>query len=72
MISQFFHKFIDLNALKCVSEHTFTCAGPEKDVVGRQRTFTVQLSCKEALDLKKGSSYLIMGHAKDIELEGGK
>ncbi|KAI7810846.1 complement C3 [Triplophysa rosa] len=45
--------------------------GPEKDVVGRQRTFTVQLSCKEALDLKKGTGYLIMGHAEDVQLEGG-
>lgn len=48
------------------------CVGPEKDVVGRQRTFTVQLSCKEALDLKKGSSYLIMGQAEDVQMEGIK
>ncbi|XP_056621745.1 complement C3-like [Triplophysa dalaica] len=46
--------------------------GPEKNVVGHQRTFTVQLSCKEALDLKKGASYLIMGHAEDVQLDGGK
>ncbi|KAA0721785.1 Complement C3 [Triplophysa tibetana] len=45
--------------------------GPEKDVVGHKRTFTVQLSCKEALDLKKGTGYLIMGHAEDVQLDGG-
>ncbi|KAK7165650.1 hypothetical protein R3I93_005655 [Phoxinus phoxinus] len=45
---------------------------PESDVEGKRRTFTVQISCKEALDLKRGESYLIMGQSEDVQLEGGK
>uniref|UniRef100_A0A671Q6Y6 Complement component c3a, duplicate 4 n=1 Tax=Sinocyclocheilus anshuiensis TaxID=1608454 RepID=A0A671Q6Y6_9TELE len=44
--------------------------GPEIDVEGEQRTFSLQISCKEALDLKRGESYLIMGQADDVQLEG--
>nr|XP_002660623.3 complement C3-like [Danio rerio] len=44
--------------------------GPEDDVEGKRRTFTVQISCKEALDLKRGESYLIMGQSEDVQLEG--
>uniref|UniRef100_A0A673G901 Complement component c3a, duplicate 4 n=1 Tax=Sinocyclocheilus rhinocerous TaxID=307959 RepID=A0A673G901_9TELE len=40
------------------------------DVEGEQRTFSLQISCKEALDLKRGESYLIMGQADDVQLEG--
>ncbi|XP_016139806.1 complement C3-like [Sinocyclocheilus grahami] len=44
--------------------------GPEIDVEGKQRTFSLQISCKEALDLKRGESYLVMGQADDVQLEG--
>uniref|UniRef100_A0A8C2A329 Complement component c3a, duplicate 4 n=1 Tax=Cyprinus carpio TaxID=7962 RepID=A0A8C2A329_CYPCA len=44
--------------------------GPEIDVEGKQRTFSLQISCKEALDLKQGESYLVMGQADDVQLEG--
>uniref|UniRef100_A0A671QBL7 Complement component c3a, duplicate 4 n=1 Tax=Sinocyclocheilus anshuiensis TaxID=1608454 RepID=A0A671QBL7_9TELE len=47
---------------------SFHC--PEIDVEGEQRTFSLQISCKEALDLKRGESYLIMGQADDVQLEG--
>uniref|UniRef100_A0A672QEF1 Complement C3-like n=1 Tax=Sinocyclocheilus grahami TaxID=75366 RepID=A0A672QEF1_SINGR len=43
---------------------------PEIDVEGKQRTFSLQISCKEALDLKRGESYLVMGQADDVQLEG--
>nr|AZZ09373.1 putative complement component c3 [Ctenopharyngodon idella] len=46
--------------------------GPEIDVEGTQRLFTLQISCKEALDLKQGESYLIMGQSEDVQLEGRK
>ncbi|XP_067296789.1 complement C3-like [Pseudorasbora parva] len=46
--------------------------GPENDVEGKRRTFTVQISCKETLDLKRGESYLIMGQSEDLQLEAGK
>ncbi|XP_043094014.1 complement C3 isoform X2 [Puntigrus tetrazona] len=42
--------------------------GLEIDVEGEQRTFSLQSSCKEALNLKRGSSYLIMGQADDVQL----
>lgn len=48
------------------------CVELENDVEGKRRTFTVQISCKEALDLKRGESYLIMGQSEDVQLEGGK
>uniref|UniRef100_A0A8C2IJK6 Complement component c3a, duplicate 4 n=1 Tax=Cyprinus carpio TaxID=7962 RepID=A0A8C2IJK6_CYPCA len=44
--------------------------GPEIDVEGKQRTFSLQISCKEALDLKQGESYLVMGQADDVQLDG--
>ncbi|RXN37171.1 complement C3-like protein [Labeo rohita] len=44
--------------------------GPEKNVEGMQRTFSLQISCKEALNLKGGESYLIMGQADDVQMEG--
>ncbi|XP_052459368.1 complement C3-like [Carassius gibelio] len=44
--------------------------GPEVDVEGKQRSFSLQISCKEALDLKQGESYLVMGQADDVQLEG--
>ncbi|KAK9981650.1 hypothetical protein ABG768_001174 [Culter alburnus] len=44
----------------------------ENNVVEKQRVFTIQISCKEALDLKRGESYLIMGQSQDVQLEGGK
>nr|QGH45421.1 complement system-related protein C3a.1-2 [Cyprinus carpio] len=44
--------------------------GPEINVEGEQRTFALQISCKEALNLKPGESYLIMGQADDVQLEG--
>uniref|UniRef100_A0A8C2CDQ4 Complement component c3a, duplicate 4 n=1 Tax=Cyprinus carpio TaxID=7962 RepID=A0A8C2CDQ4_CYPCA len=48
-----------------------TCdTGPEINVEGEQRTFALQISCKEALNLKPGESYLIMGQADDVQLEG--
>uniref|UniRef100_A0A8C1RJI8 Complement component c3a, duplicate 4 n=1 Tax=Cyprinus carpio TaxID=7962 RepID=A0A8C1RJI8_CYPCA len=43
--------------------------GPEINVEGEQRTFALQISCKEALNLKPGESYLIMGQADDVQLE---
>nr|AZZ09375.1 putative complement component c3 [Ctenopharyngodon idella] len=46
--------------------------GPEDNVEGKRRTFTLQISCKEALDLKQGESYLIMGQSGDVQLEGAK
>ncbi|XP_059409015.1 complement C3-like [Carassius carassius] len=44
--------------------------GPEVDVEGKQRSFSLQISCKEALDLKQGESYLVMGQADDVQIEG--
>ncbi|RXN05988.1 complement C3-like protein [Labeo rohita] len=44
--------------------------GPEINVEGMQRTFSLQISCKEALNLKGGESYLIMGQADDVQMEG--
>uniref|UniRef100_A0A671QBL0 Complement component c3a, duplicate 4 n=1 Tax=Sinocyclocheilus anshuiensis TaxID=1608454 RepID=A0A671QBL0_9TELE len=57
---------INYGNLLCVC----ACFGPEIDVEGEQRTFSLQISCKEALDLKRGESYLIMGQADDVQLEG--
>ncbi|KAF4118191.1 hypothetical protein G5714_000242 [Onychostoma macrolepis] len=42
--------------------------GPEVVVEGEQRTFSLQISCKEALNMKRGESYLIMGQADDVQL----
>ncbi|XP_073698376.1 complement C3 [Garra rufa] len=44
--------------------------GPEIDVEGKARTFSLQMSCKEVLNLKQGESYLIMGQADDVQMEG--
>uniref|UniRef100_A0A8C2GKA0 Complement component c3a, duplicate 4 n=1 Tax=Cyprinus carpio TaxID=7962 RepID=A0A8C2GKA0_CYPCA len=49
---------INYGNLLCKSKH------------GKQRTFSLQISCKEALDLKQGESYLVMGQADDVQLEG--
>ncbi|KAL1281259.1 hypothetical protein QQF64_000062 [Cirrhinus molitorella] len=43
--------------------------GPDIDVEGKQRTFSLQMSCKEALNLKQGNSYLIMGQADDVQMQ---
>ncbi|XP_059411030.1 complement C3-like [Carassius carassius] len=44
--------------------------GPEINVEGEERTFSLQISCKEALNLKRGESYLIMGQADDVQIVG--
>lgn len=56
--------------IKHVTCHTWISVGPEIDVKGEQRTFSLQISCKEALNLKRGESYLIMGQADDVQLQG--
>uniref|UniRef100_A0A8C2A571 Complement component c3a, duplicate 4 n=1 Tax=Cyprinus carpio TaxID=7962 RepID=A0A8C2A571_CYPCA len=62
---------INYGNLLCVCVCVCACFGAIKiDVEGKQRTFSLQISCKEALDLKQGESYLVMGQADDVQLEG--
>ncbi|XP_052401152.1 complement C3-like [Carassius gibelio] len=44
--------------------------GPEINVEGEERTFSLLMSCKEALNMKRGESYLIMGQADDVQIVG--
>ncbi|XP_051560214.1 complement C3-like [Myxocyprinus asiaticus] len=44
--------------------------GPEKDILGKRRIFTIQISCKDALALEQNKSYLIMGQSKDVQVQG--
>ncbi|KAI1886574.1 hypothetical protein AGOR_G00197210 [Albula goreensis] len=40
--------------------------GTDSGVKGKQRTFVAHPYCREALDLKQGKSYLIMGQSDDL------
>uniref|UniRef100_A0A671QG36 Complement component c3a, duplicate 4 n=1 Tax=Sinocyclocheilus anshuiensis TaxID=1608454 RepID=A0A671QG36_9TELE len=77
-----FQKICKNDVCQCAEGSVFQCNNNSKkkkkckediqkiDVEGEQRTFSLQISCKEALDLKRGESYLIMGQADDVQLEG--
>uniref|UniRef100_A0A672K487 Complement C3-like n=1 Tax=Sinocyclocheilus grahami TaxID=75366 RepID=A0A672K487_SINGR len=66
-----FQKICKNDVCQCAEGSVFQCNNnskkkikcPEIDVEGEQRTFSLQISCKEALDLKRGESYLIMGQS---------
>ncbi|XP_051240229.1 complement C3-like isoform X2 [Dicentrarchus labrax] len=51
-----------MRVLKVIKEGT-TDVGPR----GKQRTFLSPMHCRQALDLREGKTYLIMGTSKDIK-----
>uniref|UniRef100_A0A8C1RIG7 Complement component c3a, duplicate 4 n=1 Tax=Cyprinus carpio TaxID=7962 RepID=A0A8C1RIG7_CYPCA len=68
---RFYHPTRKEGALQKICKNDVCqCAEGKIDVEGKQRTFSLQISCKEALDLKQGESYLVMGQADDVQLDG--